>query len=208
MDIKRELKLIREGVEDFRPVNEDGDFISQEMFEATYDVFIAETTIDNLIINESVFQNITFSALLKETAEAIETQDGMKLKGVFAKIKQKLIDINKSFSPYEGLKELKMVNETMADEKHLPILIFIPILGPVIFLMKIALKYDKMDANLMKQYLEEAYKFKKHLEKAIATAKSSGDDKKVIELKRHYVKLENNIHVFEVKTSASRMKQM
>jgi len=208
MDIKEELRLIREGcaIED-DPENTLSDD-NLAIYEAAYDLMVFENAFDKFCMNESAFESATFAALMLEAAVAVEEKDNSKFKEVLSKIKDKLISIKNKFDPIEGLHELKAANDSMTNDKIIILTAFIPVVGPLIGILAIAAKYKNIPYSQMESYISEANTFKAKLDIAIKAASASGDKDKVAELKRQYSKLESVISAFMFNTKSSRIRQM
>ena len=208
MDIKEELRLIREGcaIED-EPENTLSDN-NLAIYEAAYDLMVFENAFDKFCMNESAFENSTFADLMLEAVVAVEEKDNSKFKEVLSKIKDRLISIKNKFDPIEGLHELRAANESMTNDKIIILTAFIPVVGPLIGVLAIAAKYRNIPYAQMEDYIREANAFKSKLSIAIKTATAAGDTGKVTELKRQYVKLERVISAFMHNTQGSRVKQM
>lgn len=184
-DVEARLKSILEGSTDVtypvRDHDDEGGMDDQMiMIESALGILLVESEIfgeDEL--DESVFENATLAQLLREVTEEEIRADIEKKRSRWQKFKEAFKRFLESpFDPYGGLKELKAVNELVKDNTGDTIYTALPFfLGVPFIIMNRARKYKNFPENLARQYIDEAKKHEKHLEKIASNLEQEPDKK-------------------------------
>jgi hypothetical protein len=198
--IEEQLRLIREG-HIIEASTSDTSEPTQEMLEAVYELFMAESAMIKTSLNESSGENMSFVELMQEAA-AVAVGDQEKSMGVFTKIKQKLKAIQARFDPYEGLKELQLANQVKTDTQDMRKMNFWwGITGVIISSYRQAAKYKAMPKDLIQKYNKEAAIFKANLHKQVDALDPVADKAKIKILTRQITKLNMAITDFEQRST-------
>lgn len=189
MNINEQLRILREGI----ITSNDLEF-NNELIESWF--------IDsNEFLSESTISKSSICDLVLEMAMVIEagTADPKETLGIMAKLKSKLQQLKIKFDPYEGLRELKLIQSIIPNDTVSGIsnIVFAQIISAPLYIFSFMKKYKNMDPSILKQYLSEAEKFKVTLNKRIAQATKNNDTNSVKKLNRILKKLDSHIITFK-----------
>jgi hypothetical protein len=196
--LEEKLKMIREGAEVNEEVmNEADEEFETIMAEAAMDILMAESEMVEMSLEEAVFAEVTLSDLMIEAAAIVSTKDQKKAKSFFAKVKDKLKAIAAAFDPYNGLRELKLINELVKDDMSMNMAQSFGIIGLVIMLFSRAGKYKRFPQKLAKSYITEAKAFQAKLDKNAAYHDARSDKKHAKKARKMSKRLAKFIIQFE-----------
>lgn len=174
---------------------EDTDDLEKLFAESAFDIIVGETSLKP--IQESFENAPSLADILTEAASATETGDATAKEGVFSKLKDKLRALAAKFDPLDGLREIEAVNNAIKDEKLVTRSgwAFVPVIGQVVIIIKLAKKYKGMDEATYKKYISQAETMSKQLQKIRQQMAKDGQKTK---------KIENQIRVLDDLASAYR----
>lgn len=193
MDIHQRLCMITEGAVESTSIQESDDYDNEDiMSEAAYEIFLVEAE----MLSEST---LSLGDLFMEAVIAEASGDAVQKQSVWTKIKAKLVALKQKFDVYDGLRELKLVNELVKDDKSTfggdgPIS---GVIGLALTVYARASKYKNFDKDLAKQYLSEAQEFKSKLQRRLSHLDKSKDKAKYKRTQQQIAKLEKHIDLFE-----------
>jgi hypothetical protein len=201
-NIQDQLRLIREGA-----ITESvsDDVVDQSMLEAVFEIFQLETAI--IPLQESSAANLSLAALLTEAANIDAGTNPSEAQGFFAKVKAKIKAIITAFDPYEGIKELKLVNQIKVDRKKMQKSAnWFGIIGIIVSAYKRAARYKEMKPDLVRQYLNEAENFKRKLQTEFGTVQDGIDKKRARKIHKMMTNLDECISDFNFILRGSHLK--
>jgi hypothetical protein len=191
--VQERLKLIREGVI-LEDAGESDDFIMESL---EMDLSLDQSyMLEAFVVAES--SELSIAEMFLEAANA---EDSNKVVKVFREIKERTKTLLMHFDPYAGLKELRLINTLMADDRLKKQLSSIggatggfvahkqdaslrdqqlakmggSLAGVGAALIAKSVKYKKMDKSLIESYIKEAGAFKDNLEKIIKVTQGKTD---------------------------------
>jgi len=180
-EVDKKLKAILEGATDITPhrdFEDEGGMDDEMIMEAALAIFMAESDIVGDVFTESSLDGVPLVQLLREMTEEEIRDDIEKKRTRWQRFKEAFKRfLNSPFDPYGGLKELKLVNELIKDDTTAGIAAAIPFLGIGIVIYQRAKKYKNFPEATAREYIAEAQKQKKYLEKIYANL-SKEEDKK------------------------------
>jgi hypothetical protein len=202
MDVKGTLKLIQEGasMEELQEASEqeDRDLIT----EAVMDIFISETNCS--FLTESATGGLDLVGVFNEAASDSP--------GFWSKLKQNLGYLVSSFDPYDGIRQLRLVNELIKDDqveaaanrtgdvfkhddpttnKQLLANQLISATSLAVTVYSKASKYKNFDPDLAKKYIKEAEIFHDKLVDLRDAAIKAGNKT----LGKRYNRQANRLHI-------------
>jgi len=202
-DVEARLKAILEGSTDVtypvRDHDDEGGMDDQMiMIESALGLLLVESEIfDEDELDESVFENATLAQLLREVTEEEIRADIEKKKSRWQKFKERFKRfLSSPFDPYGGLRELKAVNELVKDNKRdITYSALFGMLGIAFIILNRARKYKNFPESLARQYIDEAKKHEKHLEKIASNLEKETDEKykKAAKRVRRQIRVLNNM---------------
>lgn len=197
MNIEQQLRILREG----SVVDTDTEF-DEELVESWF--LSSESSLHESASDSSFGELMVEMATLMEAGTA--TPD--ETLSLLTKIRIKWKQMKDRFSPYEGIKDLKLIRTAMERaESRLDIRVDKDdVFGTIISLAIAAIQifaryrnYKNMDVKVIKEYISEAEQFRNGLYKQIKAADSKHDFKASKRLNRILKKLDTQIAQFKSK---------